>query len=44
MNSEKIILITRQKYVRELPFDSLMNVLYRGQDFFERNETVVLVN
>jgi hypothetical protein len=44
MNSEKVILITRQKYVQELPFDSLMNVLYRGKDLFERNETVVLVN
>jgi len=44
MNSEKIILITRQKYVQELPIDSLMHVLYRGKDLFERNETVVLVN
>jgi 4-amino-4-deoxy-L-arabinose transferase-like glycosyltransferase len=44
MSSEKVLLITRQKYIQELPFDSLMNVLYRGKDLFERNETVVLVN
>ena len=44
MKSEKVILITRQKYVQELPVDSLMKVLYRGKDLFERNETVILVN
>jgi 4-amino-4-deoxy-L-arabinose transferase-like glycosyltransferase len=44
MNSEKVILITRQKYVQELPVDSLVKVPYRGKDLFERNETVILVN
>ena len=44
MNSEKVILITRQRYVQELSIDSLMHVLYRGKDLFERNETVILVN
>jgi 4-amino-4-deoxy-L-arabinose transferase-like glycosyltransferase len=44
LRREKVILVTRQKYLDDLPKDSSLHVVYRGKDLFEKNETVVLAN
>lgn len=41
---EKVIVITRAKYLKDLPDDTPLKVIYRTRDLFENNETVLLAN
>lgn len=41
---EKILVITRSKYLPELTVHTSLRVIYRGKDLFEKNETVLLSN
>jgi len=41
---DKIVVITRGKYLEELPKDTPLKIIYRSKDLFETSETVLMVN
>lgn len=43
-NGNKVLVITRKKYVDELEALKNLKVVYSGRDLFEKNETVILAN